>query len=106
VLVRLQHIFEEGESVKYSTPVAVNLDALLNLQGWKVTNVTEMNLTANRAKTDVQKLKWLTSGSLSSSSSSFSSAQYEEYEQSDDAAVVTIYPSEIRTFLFEFTASS
>jgi hypothetical protein len=64
VLVRLQHIFEEGESVKYATPVEVNLDALLNLAGWKLTNVTEMNLTANRAKADVQKLKWLTRGSL------------------------------------------
>jgi lysosomal alpha-mannosidase len=99
VLVRLQHIFEEGESAKYSTPVSVDLNALLNLQGWRVTNVTEMNLTADRAKADVQKLKWLTSGSLTSPTVDG------RQMKSDEASVVTLYPSEIRTFLFEFTAS-
>jgi len=68
LLVRLQHIFEEGESVKYSTPVNINLDKLLNLQGWKVANITEMNLTGNRAKTDIKKLKWITSGTQQNSS--------------------------------------
>jgi hypothetical protein len=66
VVVRLQHIFEEGESAKYATPVNVDLDALINLEGWKVANITETNLTANRAKVDVKKLMWRTGGSLTS----------------------------------------
>jgi len=98
LLVRLQHIFEEGESVKYSTPVNINLDKLLNLQGWKVANITEMNLTGNRAKTDIKKLKWITSGTQQNSS-----PLHQEEIRGGKKAVVTLYPSEIRTFIFSLT---
>jgi len=52
ILVRLSHQFAAGEDAKYSTTTTVDLATVLK---WTISNVTEMSLTGNKAKSEMKR---------------------------------------------------
>ncbi|XP_033225887.1 lysosomal alpha-mannosidase-like [Belonocnema kinseyi] len=57
ILLRLEHIFEAGESVKYSIPVTINIQNLFS--DFTVTAVHETTLGGNQWLEDMERLKWV-----------------------------------------------
>ncbi|XP_031833177.1 lysosomal alpha-mannosidase II isoform X1 [Nomia melanderi] len=94
ILLRLEHIFEVGESETLSQPVEVNLrDVFTN---YNIVTVEETSLGANQWKADMNRLKWQaeTNDVLQSRDATSNTVQVE-----DDAINITLKPMEIRTFL-------
>lgn len=95
-LLRLQHIFEIDEHPQLSLPVKVDIRSLF-APPYKVSNITEMNLTANQKKSDVKRFHW-------NSETDTKAETTTSLIPRDN--VVILKPTEIRTFLVEFGLQS
>lgn len=94
VLLRIMHLFEEGEHPILSKPVTINLKEVLQGMG-DVKAVEERSLTGTWDVSDLQRWKWRTSVK-----------QKRELKRSSVGVSggfnVTISPKEIRTFFIHF----
>jgi hypothetical protein len=81
ILLRIGHLFAEGESDKFSVPVIVDLEELFNVQ-----LVEELTLSANQELRHMKRLNWNNADKNTPSSVIVDS-------------VVVISPMEIRTYL-------
>uniref|UniRef100_A0A3P9D394 Alpha-mannosidase n=1 Tax=Maylandia zebra TaxID=106582 RepID=A0A3P9D394_9CICH len=84
ILLRIMHLFEEGEDPELSKPVTINLKEALQGMG-EVKGVEERSLTGTWDVTSLQRWKWKT-------------------RTRDDNFTVTISPKEIRTFFVHFVS--
>jgi len=105
LLVRLEHMYEAGESQVYSLPVTVSLQHLL--QGKEITQARETTLSANKWKDESQRLQWKTEDQSSrpvnpkfrnGAKNSFGE-HFEQTEAITGNFSVTLKPMQIRTFI-------
>ncbi|XP_001603702.3 lysosomal alpha-mannosidase isoform X1 [Nasonia vitripennis] len=96
VLLRLEHLFEEGESPKYSVPAQVDLKEVFS--GFTVQSVQETILGANQWMEDLQRLKWQPETNKVGDSED-SSSDDSSLLSGVDSTSITIRPMEIRTFV-------
>ncbi|KAL7257217.1 hypothetical protein ACSBR1_011026 [Camellia fascicularis] len=96
VLLRLAHLYETGEDEDYSELTSVELKKLFPTK--KIRKVTEMNLSANqeRAEMEAKRLVWKVEGS-SEEPKVVRGGALDPVE-----LVVELSPMEIRTFLIDF----
>ncbi|XP_066472931.1 lysosomal alpha-mannosidase [Tiliqua scincoides] len=87
ILIRLEHQFEQKESVNGSVPVEINLLDLFS--SFNITTVQEMNLAANQKYEDMRRLTWKSDGGA---------AKWQPGSKTDPAHII-LRPMEIRTFL-------
>eukprot|EP00884_Botryococcus_braunii_P017840 jgi/Botrbrau1/473/Bobra.110_2s0111.2 len=107
LLLRLAHLFQEGEDADMSTPVTVDLNKLL--AGITFVEVLEATLSGTRPLSQVKRKVWNGGGPLAASSGSLwgpSAAPREAHVALECSAdchrqqlPVELYPMEIRTFL-------
>ena len=90
-LVRLEHIFDEGEDETLSQPAQVDLNELFT--STDVAHVSEMTLGANQKLDEVQRLVWKTEAGETESDMTV------VREPVNDDLQVIIKPMQIRTFL-------
>lgn len=64
-LVRVEHFFELHEDATYSQPIQIDLQQLLHSLG-KISDLTEMILTANMPLAEMKRLNWTTTDNESS----------------------------------------
>jgi hypothetical protein len=95
-IIRLQHVYEAGESDIYSNPVVLDLNSLFLPQYFSIEAYTEMTLTANIAKQSLRKLIWIAESD--SDQDKLHDAQSDE-DESRQIGVVTLLPREIKTFM-------
>ncbi|KAJ8752293.1 hypothetical protein K2173_003929 [Erythroxylum novogranatense] len=103
VLLRLAHLYEIGEDKDLSAITSVELRKLF--PGKKIGKVTEMSLSANQERTEMEKkrLVWQTEGSLKEAAPPPS----QRGGPVDPVKlVVELAPMEIRTFVIDFGHSS
>jgi len=91
VLLRLQHVFADGEDATLSQPVSVNVGSLFSVL--TPVSMQETTLTANRPLSELKKQPWGVAGS-------HAGAQYAPVKD----FVVQLSPQQIRTFLVRFVA--
>ncbi|KAF4397582.1 hypothetical protein G4B88_027322 [Cannabis sativa] len=100
VLLRLAHLYEIGEDADLSVKSNVELKKLF--PGKKISKVTEMSLSANQERTDMEKkrLVWKVEGH---SSENRGDSKLKRGRPVDPAKlVVELAPMEIRTFIVNF----
>ena len=90
-LVRLEHIFDEGEDETLSQPAQVDLNEIFT--NTDVTHISEMTLGANQKLDEVQRLMWKTEAGETESDMTVVRKPVNE-----DLKVI-IKPMQIRTFL-------
>merc|ERR1712070_1188069 len=97
LLFRLTHMYSVGEHPELSKPVTVDLASLFG-NGYKITDVEDMSLTANQKKMDMEKNKmvWKTDVDPVMPAG--------DWVPTKDLKV-TIRPMEVRTFHIEFERS-
>ncbi|KAI6677384.1 hypothetical protein NL676_038180 [Syzygium grande] len=96
VLLRLAHLYEVGEDKEYSTLASVELRRLFPSR--KINKVTEMNLSANQERAEMEKrrLIWKVEGSIDE-------PEVKRGGPVDpEKLVIELAPMEIRTFLLDF----
>ncbi|XP_030461860.1 alpha-mannosidase At3g26720-like [Syzygium oleosum] len=96
VLLRLAHLYEVGEDKEYSTLASVELRRLFPSR--KINKVTEMNLSANQERAEMEKrrLIWKVEGSTDE-------PEVKRGGPVDpEKLVIELAPMEIRTFLLDF----
>eukprot|EP01113_Clastostelium_recurvatum_P024055 TRINITY_DN286_c0_g1_i2.p1 TRINITY_DN286_c0_g1~~TRINITY_DN286_c0_g1_i2.p1 ORF type:complete len:1018 (-),score=282.92 TRINITY_DN286_c0_g1_i2:16-3069(-) len=101
VLVRLHHLFQVGEDALLSKPAAVDLNGLFS--NVEVTNVTEVTLGSTLPVSKLNRLKWNTASSSSSSDLVLSPPVV---LKAGAPILVQIEPTDTRTFLLEFKSTS
>lgn len=94
VLMRIMHLFEEGEDPELSKPVTINLKDALQGIG-KVRLLEERSLTGTWNITSLQRWKWKTADKLEKE-------EKPSQRRQDPDFTVTISPKEIRTFFVHF----
>lgn len=87
VLLRLQHLYGVGEDDELSRPATVALPALLSFLRLAPQTITETSLTANQARSSMQRLRWNGRGDAT--------------RPEDGPDTLTFTPLQIRTFLIE-----
>ena len=95
-LVRLEHLFEEGEHPTWSQPATVSLSQMFAPTGFNIGEVSfvkETTLGGNQWKEDLTRLDWKVKGEKLSSEKPAESSSEDE---------VTLQPLQIRTFIIEF----
>ncbi|XP_020253572.1 probable alpha-mannosidase At5g13980 isoform X2 [Asparagus officinalis] len=95
-LLRLAHLYEVGEDKDLSTMASVELKKVF--PGKKISKITEMNLSANQDRTEMEKkrLKWKVEGSQNAESIRRGAPV------DPSRLVVELGPMEIRTFVISF----
>jgi len=103
-LVRLSHQFAINEDATYSKPTTVDLAALIP---WTISNATEVSLTANQNKANMQRPIYPTAGSSGKMDLGVRGepTQYVENDTKDGlkAVLVSLGPMEIKSFLVQAT---
>ncbi|XP_045793095.1 LOW QUALITY PROTEIN: alpha-mannosidase At3g26720-like [Trifolium pratense] len=97
VLLRLAHLYEVGEDKDYSVTANVELKKLFPNK--KISKVTEMSLSANQEKADMEKKKlvWKVEGGSNEQSKVVRGGPVDPTK-----LVVELVPMEIRTFFVDF----
>ncbi|KAM9837002.1 epididymis-specific alpha-mannosidase [Aulostomus maculatus] len=95
VLLRITHLFEEGEDPELSQPVTINMREVLQGIG-EVTALEERSLTGTWNVSSLDRWTWKTADDLE---------QKSEGHQCLDAFSVTMSPKEIRTFFVHFAGN-
>ncbi|XP_041635888.1 epididymis-specific alpha-mannosidase isoform X2 [Cheilinus undulatus] len=98
ILLRIMHLFEEGEDPKLSKPVTINMKEVLRGIG-EVKVLEERSLTGTWDINSLKRWKWNTMDNLNTNDRSCSSC-------GNDAFTVTISPKEIRTFFVHFATKN
>ena len=103
-LVRLEHLFEEGEHASLSQPVTVSLSKLFGPIGIGIGEISwmrETTLGGNRWKDETKRLDWKVKGEKATEEDP---SRWDSNAEGRQAAVedVVLNPMEIRTFIVEF----
>eukprot|EP01018_Ginkgo_biloba_P031211 Gb_14161 [translate_table: standard] len=94
-LLRLAHLYEIGESDKFSSAARVDLQKLFS--GRKIKEIVELNLSAVQEKSQKKSLNWQVEGEKNS----FHRSAYRN-EIKDEGSIIELTPMVIRTFLLDF----
>ncbi|GMI86351.1 hypothetical protein like AT5G66150 [Hibiscus trionum] len=94
-LLRLAHLYQEGEDSTYSKLAKVELKKMFN--GRKIKGVEEMSLTTNQVKSEMKKLSWKVEGGNGEEPSPVRGGPL-----NNSTLTVELGPMEIRTFLLKF----
>ncbi|XP_017796881.1 PREDICTED: lysosomal alpha-mannosidase-like [Habropoda laboriosa] len=100
VLLRLEHIFEVGETVSYSKPTEVNIQDLFST--FTIVSAKETTLGANQWFNEMNRFKWKAETNDVDQGEDFSTP----VEMKDGAINVVLKPMEIRTFILEIAPSN
>lgn len=92
VLLRLAHLYEEGEDREYSAMASVELKKMFN--GKTVKRLQEVSLTTNQIKSEMKKMSWNVEGDSGSGPAPVRGGPVD-----NSTLVVELGPMEIRTFL-------
>ncbi|XP_076017457.1 epididymis-specific alpha-mannosidase [Genypterus blacodes] len=98
VLLRIMHLFEEGEDPELSKPVTLNLKEVLRGIG-EVRVLEERSLTGTWDITSLKRWNWKTAVNKVTRNSSYES-------HGGEAFTVTVSPKEIRTFFVHFSSTN
>ncbi|KAF2291944.1 hypothetical protein GH714_042286 [Hevea brasiliensis] len=95
VLLRLAHLYEEGEDANYSALAKVELKKMFT--GKTIRELKEMSLSANQYKSEMKRMTWKVEGENGDQSSPVRGGPVDS-----STFVVELGPMEIRTFLLKF----
>ncbi|KAJ0096736.1 hypothetical protein Patl1_29103 [Pistacia atlantica] len=95
VLLRLAHLYEEGEDADYSKLAKVELKKMFT--GKSIKELKEMSLSTNQEKSEMKKMKWKIEGDNGQTHSPIKGGLVDS-----SVLVVELGPMEIRTFLLKF----
>ncbi|KAG8660242.1 alpha-mannosidase-like isoform X2 [Manihot esculenta] len=95
VLLRLAHLYEEGEDANYSALAKVELKKMFS--GKIIRELKEMSISANQYKSEMKRMTWKVEGESGDEASPVRGGPVDS-----STFVVELGPMEIRTFLLKF----